>query len=74
MKKIVCENCSKKHLIKSLRRSCANCFLCAGCEIYLCPDCSKEIIITPMRIKEINQSPVDSEDPENKDFTESLLT
>jgi hypothetical protein len=28
---------------------CSNCFACTGCEIYYCPGCDNEIVITPVR-------------------------
>lgn len=49
METIICGNCTKKHVKKSLKRSCGNCFVCTSCEIYQCPDCRAKIIITPMR-------------------------
>jgi hypothetical protein len=30
-------------------RFCSNCFVCSGCEIYYCPSCDEEIVITPVR-------------------------
>lgn len=30
-------------------KTCSNCFACSGCEIYYCPHCDNEIIITPVR-------------------------
>jgi len=55
MERILCDSCGKRHAKDSLRRSCANCFLCAGCEIYHCPSCQEEIVVTPMRIAEYSQ-------------------
>ena len=51
MKTIECENCFKEHNVESLKKSCGNCFACTGCEIYLCPNCHKEIIVTPIQTR-----------------------
>jgi hypothetical protein len=67
MKKVFCDNCAKSHHKESLRRSCGNCFLCAGCEIYKCPNCQEEIVVTPMRIAEYSQRAPGCEDSEIAD-------
>lgn len=55
MEKITCENCLRTFAKKSLRRRCGNCFLCTGCEIYQCPECREEIVVTPMNIAKYKQ-------------------
>ena len=55
MEKITCENCGKSHSSEALRRICSNCFLCTGCEIYRCPKCQEEIVITPLDVGNYNQ-------------------
>jgi len=42
-----CTHCGKIWNKSDLSRSCSNCFGCTGCEAYLCPECSYEIVITP---------------------------
>jgi len=49
MERVVCESCLRKYQKDNLKRSCGNCFACTGCEIYLCPNCQKEIVITPVQ-------------------------
>lgn len=56
MEKISCDNCLKTYSKNSLKRSCSNCFLCTGCEIYKCPNCQEEIIVTPMDVAKYNQA------------------
>lgn len=67
MAKIVCDNCLKKHSEESLKRICSNCFLCTGCEIYRCPKCGEEIVVTPMPIAEYGNRPATNQDPESAD-------
>ena len=45
---IICQNCGFSFQKGDLGRECSNCFACTGCEIYLCPNCSKDIIIKPI--------------------------
>ena len=67
MENILCDSCGKRHVKEALRRSCSNCFLCAGCEIYKCPNCLEEIIVTPMRIAEYSQRPKGSDGSQETD-------
>ena len=46
---IICGACKFKFERSKEYTSCSNCFVCTGCEIYYCPHCDKEIIITPVR-------------------------
>jgi len=50
---IICGNCKKRFDRTKEYKHCSNCFACTGCEIYYCPSCDNEIIITP--IKGINR-------------------
>ncbi len=46
--KLQCENCLSEFNKHDLDRCCSNCFCCTGCEIYQCPSCKKEIVVTPI--------------------------
>jgi len=62
MEIIDCDHCYGTLKKDSLRRSCANCFLCTGCEIYICSKCGEEIIVEPMNIEGYNQPSADPEE------------
>ncbi|KOH44005.1 hypothetical protein NC99_32210 [Sunxiuqinia dokdonensis] len=32
-----------------MRRDCGNCFACTGCEIYICPNCRRGIVVKPVK-------------------------
>ena len=44
-----CTHCGFEAQKGDLDRSCSNCFACTGCEIYICPECRNEIVVTPMK-------------------------
>jgi hypothetical protein len=46
---IICGECYLKFERDKEFKHCSNCFVCTGCEIYYCPGCDNEIIITPVR-------------------------
>lgn len=46
---IICGSCSLKFERRKEYTSCSNCFVCTGCEIYYCPACDEEIVITPVK-------------------------
>lgn len=46
---IICGRCYLKFERERELRYCSNCFACTGCEIYYCPECDNEIVITPVR-------------------------
>ena len=46
---IICGSCNLKFERDKEFRNCCNCFACTGCEIYYCPECDNEIVITPVR-------------------------
>jgi hypothetical protein len=46
---IICGLCGLKFERGNEFKYCSNCFACTGCEIYYCPDCDNEIVITPVR-------------------------
>jgi hypothetical protein len=46
---IICGRCNLKFEREGTNKHCSNCFACTGCEIYYCPLCDEEIIITPVR-------------------------
>ena len=46
---IICGKCSYKFDRTKEKKHCSNCIVCTGCEIYYCPDCDEEIVITPIR-------------------------
>jgi hypothetical protein len=60
---IICDNCGHKFERDRLYRSCSNCFVCSGCEIYYCPSCDEEIDLIP--IKKIGNR-AGTEDIENR--------
>lgn len=47
--KVACLHCGNSYDKEDLQRSCANCFACTGCEIYICPNCRFEIVVKPMK-------------------------
>ena len=55
---LLCHNCAASFPREMDYCSCSNCFACTGCEIYLCPECSTEIIVKPRKTGRMN--PVDS--------------
>jgi len=48
---IICDKCRTKFEKDREYRSCSNCFVCTGCEIYYCPSCDEEIVLIPIRKK-----------------------
>jgi hypothetical protein len=46
---IVCDNCGMEFERGFPNKHCSNCFVCTGCEVYYCPSCDKEIVITPVK-------------------------
>jgi len=46
---ITCGSCNLKFERIKEYTCCSNCFVCTGCEIYYCPRCDQEIVITPVR-------------------------
>jgi hypothetical protein len=46
---ITCGSCNLKFERTKEFTYCSNCFACTGCEIYYCPGCDNEIVITPVR-------------------------
>jgi hypothetical protein len=46
--KIICPFCGVEFTAR-WAKSCGNCFACTGCEIYVCPNCEKEIVIKPLK-------------------------
>jgi hypothetical protein len=46
---IICGSCNMKFERGKEFRNCCNCFACSGCEIYYCPGCDNEIVITPVK-------------------------
>jgi hypothetical protein len=46
---IICGSCNFKFERTKEYKHCSNCFACTGCEIYYCPQCDEEIVITPVR-------------------------
>jgi len=46
---IVCDKCGFRFNREETDKHCSNCFACTGCEIYYCPVCDFEIIITPIQ-------------------------
>jgi hypothetical protein len=46
---IICGFCGHRFERGSEVKHCSNCFACTGCEIYYCPECDSEIVITPVR-------------------------
>jgi hypothetical protein len=45
---ITCSSCGLMFERSKEYTSCSNCFICTGCEIYYCPGCDNEIVITPV--------------------------
>lgn len=46
---VKCEHCGNSYMKDDLKRSCANCFACMLCEIYICPNCKEEIVVIPIK-------------------------
>jgi hypothetical protein len=46
---IICGSCNLKFERGPEYQHCSNCFACTGCEIYYCPGCDNEIVITPIK-------------------------
>jgi hypothetical protein len=46
---IICDTCSCKFERGGTNKHCSNCFACSGCEIYYCPSCDREIVVTPVK-------------------------
>jgi hypothetical protein len=46
---ITCGSCNLKFERAKEFTYCSNCFACTGCEIYYCPGCDNEIVITPVK-------------------------
>jgi hypothetical protein len=46
---IICGNCGLDFERTKEFKHCSNCFACTACEIYYCPGCEHEIVITPVR-------------------------
>jgi hypothetical protein len=46
---IICGACNFKFERDREYKFCSNCFACTGCEIYYCPECDNEIVVTPVR-------------------------
>jgi hypothetical protein len=46
---ITCGSCGYSFEREKENKHCSNCFACTGCEIYYCPKCNNEIVITPVR-------------------------
>ncbi len=47
--KVKCEHCRQEFEKEKLERSCVNCFVCSGCEVYTCPVCGESIEIIPIK-------------------------
>jgi hypothetical protein len=46
---IICDACSYRFERGGTNKHCSNCFDCTGCEIYYCPSCEEEIVVTPVK-------------------------
>lgn len=46
---IVCEGCGYRFERGGTNKFCSNCFACTGCEVYYCPSCDEEIVVTPVK-------------------------
>jgi len=44
-----CTDCGFRFSNLDVQRICSNCFACTGCEVYMCPECGSEVVITPMK-------------------------
>ena len=56
---IICGSCNLKFERSREYTYCSNCFACTGCEIYYCPRCDEEIVITPVRSMNYCSKPKD---------------
>jgi len=54
---IICGSCKLKFDRTKEYRHCSNCFACTGCEIYYCPQCDNEIVITPVKQMSVDPKP-----------------
>lgn len=52
---VSCEHCGISYDKDDLQRDCGNCFACTGCEIYICPECRKAIVVKPIKKPEIKK-------------------
>lgn len=50
-----CINCNFQFSNLDVPRACSNCFACTGCEIYICPQCSEEVVIKPVKKRVTDQ-------------------
>lgn len=50
-----CPNCKNQYAKDELQRDCGNCFACTGCEIYICPNCRREIVVKPIKKPQIKK-------------------
>jgi hypothetical protein len=57
---ITCDSCGTIFERSREYTSCSNCFVCTGCEIYYCPGCDNEIVITPVLSKYKSEDPLKS--------------
>jgi hypothetical protein len=48
-KKYNCSACDFQFSNLDVDRVCSNCFACSGCEIYMCPNCGKEVTVKPIK-------------------------
>jgi hypothetical protein len=46
---VKCENCKQAFEKENLERTCVNCFVCSGCEVYICPECGESIEVIPIK-------------------------
>jgi hypothetical protein len=61
---IICGACGFKFDRTKEYKHCSNCFACTGCEIYYCPQCDNEIVITPVR--PMNYDPKPEKEPKGR--------
>jgi hypothetical protein len=52
---VICGTCGFRFERSKEYKHCSNCFACTGCEIYYCPRCDEEIVVTP--IKKMREDP-----------------
>lgn len=53
---VTCLSCNNQYAKDDLQRSCGNCFACTGCEIYICPNCRRQIVIKPVKKPQLGKS------------------
>lgn len=46
---IICSSCNLKFERGKEFKHCSNCYVCTACEVYYCPGCDNEIIVTPVK-------------------------